>query len=671
MSNQSINPFTKLSLTWRLVISVCLTISLILIVLSVLVIDRTSTDNINKIKLALTKVVDSQASEIKSLITTRYKVLETTFDAPSVQSWIEQREIMWEPVDNQLLYQQVNQFLTRVVKSEDEITSLFYSPITTREYWDENGRIPRSVMTNDISEIPWWKNTEAAKGGVVNEPFEDSRTKVVAAALSKPVYNISGRKIAIAGIDLRLESIQQQVSENTKYDSTGQAFLFQANQVLITNLPDSNLDKTNNTLAALDELPGNSGFASLAASSQQLSFQQIQWQGKTQLATTIKIEMAEPLMKWRLVLLYPQDKIDEPVNQATIQLIAGTLGLIIIIGFILSIMINLGLKPLREIGDAMARIVSGDGDLTQRLIVKSNDEIGRLARLFNRFVNNINIVVKSSLDVSNNVSQSSANMQEMMIQADKAVQNQNAELDMIATATTELSQAVSEISANAENSSKATILVQEQVNIGMDLVIEADKQINNLANSFSDSEEMVQALNISSTEIGAVLDVIVSIADQTNLLALNAAIEAARAGEHGRGFAVVADEVRTLAKQTQDSTENIQQIINSLRDNTQKVLSIMGDNRQHSQDSVAHTKAIHNELAQLTEQVENIEQQSTQIADATSQQSIVLEEISKNLVTTKDLSQSTSEMMNEANLTGGILKKESETLLGNLQQFRV
>lgn len=636
-----------------------------------LIIESTATNNIEKIKRGLAQTVDAQANAIKSLITTRYKVLETTFDAPSVQRWIEQRKVMWEPLEDQVLYRQVNQFLARVVDSETEITSLFYSPVTTREYWDENGRIARHIMTNAISEIPWWKNTEAVGGGVVNEPFEDSRSKVVAAALSKPVYNANGRKIAIAGIDLRLANIQQQVAENTKYNGEGQAFLFQDNQTLITTLPESNLDKTNNTLTALDELSGNDGFLSLALSKEELSFQQIQWQGKEQLATVIKVEMLEPMMNWRLVLLYPQAKIDEPINQASLQLMAGTAVVIFVIGLILSFMIKKGLRPLNEIGDAMARIVNGDGDLTQRIVVKHTDEIGRLATLFNDFVTNVNTVVSASLGVSTNVSQSSANMQQMMMDADQAVQNQNAELDMVATAATELSQAVSEISANAENSNQATLQVQKQVKIGMGLVVKADEQINNLANSFRDSETMVNALNVSSNEIGEVLDVIVSIAEQTNLLALNAAIEAARAGEHGRGFAVVADEVRTLAKQTQDSTENIQQIINALRENTQKVLRVMGNNRQHSEDSVVHAQGIYQELAHLTEQVENIEQQSTQIADATAQQSIVLEEISKNLVTTKDFSLSTSQIMNQANITGGVLKSESDILLENLQQFKV
>jgi len=494
---------------------------------------------------------------------------------------------------------------------------------------------------------------------------------VVSAALSKPVYSDSGKLIAIAGIDLKLETIQQQMKENAKFNDLGNAFLFQDNGQLITLPEGVELDKKDRTLDFIDQVEANSGFYNLKNEYKKLSFHQVIFDGSPQLLALIKIESEIPKMDWRLALMYPQEKVDEPIIDTTLQLIAFTIILIVILGFLLSTLIKLGLKPLHEISDAMARIVNGDGDLTQRLVVKDNNEIGKLAQMFNEFVSNVNHVVKESLNVSTQVSDSSERLQSMMEQADSAVQSQNAELDMIATATTELSQAVNEISTNAENSSQATIEVQNQVNIGMELVTKADQQINTLANSFRESETLVTELNVNSDKIGEVLDVIGSIADQTNLLALNAAIEAARAGDHGRGFAVVADEVRTLAKQTQDSTHNIQSIINTLRDNTKQVLTVMVDNRQHAEQSVEDAKNIHEQLTKLTVEVENIQTQSLQIAEGTSQQSLVLDDISRNIVTTKDFSTSTSELMNESNSACGELKDESQALLHNLNQFKV
>ncbi|MEW6991215.1 methyl-accepting chemotaxis protein [Colwelliaceae bacterium 6441] len=671
---KTFNPLASLSLAWRLVINVCSIILLILLIISVIAIKQISADNLDKIKSGIAKTVETEAGNIKSLLITRYKVLDTAFLSPSILKWLSERATMWEDIDDQPLYAEVNAFLQRVVASEEEITSLFYSPVKTREYWDENGRIPKEIMTASIDSIPWWILTESAGKAVVNEPFEDSRTKIISTAMSKPIYGLNGEKIAIAGIDLKLETIQKEVSKNAKYNGAGTAFLFQENQALITLPENTQLEKTQPntkfTLSSFDEVQGNSGFSQLNSNSADLAFYNVVWQGKEQLVAVKKLSLDEPLMNWRLALMYPQEQIDQPINAATQQFVITTVVLLVVIALVLTFMINLGLKPLRELGDAMSRIVSGDGDLTQRLTIKNDDEIGLVSKLFNDFVINVNSVVKDSLRVSNSVSESSANMQQMMLQADGAVQNQNAELDMIATATTELSQAVSEISSNAENSSNATSEVQKQVHEGMDLVTKADQQINTLAQSFRESEALVSDLNVSSDRIGEVLDVIGSIADQTNLLALNAAIEAARAGEHGRGFAVVADEVRTLARQTQESTSNIQKIIDSLRDNTKKVLDVMVDNRQHAEESVIHAEQIHAKLTQLTGEVEHIQQQSMEIAESTSQQSVVLEDITKNIVTTKDFSQSTSEMMNEANIAGGSLKDESEALLGNLQRFK-
>ncbi len=665
-----LNQLKNRSLKWRLVVSVCSIVSLIFIGLSIIAIDRITSESTERIKSGLARTIETEASNVKELFASRQKVLQTAFDSITMQQWLKSRTEMWSPLDDEPLYPIVNQFLKRMVASEPEITSLFYSPEGSREYWDESGRIPQEVMTRPITDIPWWKLTSRVGKAVVNEPFEDTRTKIVSAAITKPVYDEAGQQIAIVGIDLKLEAIQDQIANNTQYLGKGNAFLFQDDKRLITMLPNTEIAPVDRTLDTLDTLPGNEGFVQLSQLSDSLAFYPVTWQEQEFLAAVVKVDMQEPLMNWRLVLLYPQSEIDAPIAKAIWQLVFMTIGLILVIGFILSTLIKRGLRPLNEVGDAMARIVNGDGDLTQRLEVKNNDEIGRLSDLFNGFVDNINSIVKNSLQVSVSVSEASANMQQMMVHADEAVRNQDSQLDMIATATTELTQAVSEISRSAQNSSDATIEVKQQAEHGMSLATQADKQINELATSFKQTEDLVNELNISSDRIGEVLDVIGKIADQTNLLALNAAIEAARAGEHGRGFAVVADEVRTLASQTQDSTHNIQTIIEALRSNTKKVLEVMVDNRSHAEESVQHAQTIQQKLSELTAQVEHIQLQSEEIATATLQQSTVLEDVSRNIVTTRDLSYNTSELMNEANTAGGELKNESDTLLASLQHFK-
>jgi methyl-accepting chemotaxis protein len=329
-----------------------------------------------------------------------------------------------------------------------------------------------------------------------------------------------------------------------------------------------------------------------------------------------------------------------------------------------------GLSPLNEIGNAMSRIVSGDGDLTQRLDIKYYDEVGRLAGLFNQFVENIQQLVQESVHVSTQVKDASENLHQMMGKADQAVESQNSELDMISTATTEMAYTVDEICDSAETTRHATESAKSNVQNGLELVTNANLQINQLADSVMNAEELVNELEVSSQRIGGVLDVIGKIADQTNLLALNAAIEAARAGENGRGFAVVADEVRALASQTQESTANIQSIINTLHNSTSQVLVVMTENKKLAKVSVQRASEISVQFDSLNKQIIDIQEQSIHSAESTSQQSSALEDVSKNLVKTKDLSGNTLDIMHQAKEASLQLAAESTALQKTLNKFK-
>ncbi|WP_415773875.1 methyl-accepting chemotaxis protein [Pseudomonas sp. LB3P38] len=227
-------------------------------------------------------------------------------------------------------------------------------------------------------------------------------------------------------------------------------------------------------------------------------------------------------------------------------------------------------------------------------------------------------------------------------QTSAGVNSQKIETDQVATAMNEMTATVQEVARNAEEASEAAVAADQQAREGDKVVGEAIAQIERLAKEVGNSTEAMSHLKRESDKIGSVLDVIKSVAQQTNLLALNAAIEAARAGEAGRGFAVVADEVRSLAQRTQKSTEEIEELIGGLQNGTQQVATIMDNSRTLTESSVELTRRAGGSLTNITRTVSAIQAMNQQIAAAAEQQSAVAEEINRSVLNVRDVSEQTS-----------------------------
>ncbi|RRS10147.1 methyl-accepting chemotaxis protein [Pseudoalteromonas sp. J010] len=292
---------------------------------------------------------------------------------------------------------------------------------------------------------------------------------------------------------------------------------------------------------------------------------------------------------------------------------------------------RLVVSPLDEVAEKMATIASGEGDLTQQIVVKRDDEIGRLASSFNEFehkiaelINHVKKSVDDSFVVSENISSVSSEGVDFLT-------SQQAETDQIATAITQMASSALEI----ENNAKLTLESAETANTEANKVREAFQQsihaIEELVEQLDEAATVISSLESSVQGIVSVLDVIQSIAEQTNLLALNAAIEAARAGEQGRGFAVVADEVRSLASRTQSSTAEIHDTINQLQHGSQSAVAVMEKSKGKGTESMSAANLASESLVSITGSVESITHMSSHISSAVSEQSTVAEALSKNI----------------------------------------
>jgi methyl-accepting chemotaxis protein len=330
-------------------------------------------------------------------------------------------------------------------------------------------------------------------------------------------------------------------------------------------------------------------------------------------------------------------------TSATKALVSGLLALGLVIGLIISLLITqLIYKPIRSAVTTMQDIASGEGDLMRQLEKKGDDELGLLAESFNLFVTKIRRLIQqtalSTESVMNAVVQTSENTGRIRQQTQK----QESDTDQVATAVNQMAVCISDIAKNASVAQEATKAASNEAQTGCRIVKQTAQAVQALADEVELAEKSILCVEQESIRIGSVLDVIKSIAEQTNLLALNAAIEAARAGEQGRGFAVVADEVRTLANRTHQSTGEIESMILALQNDTQQAVSVMASGREGVEKKILQATDALNSLSEISKAIDTINEMNTQIATAAEQQCSVVEEINQSISNISENSRQTS-----------------------------
>ncbi|MER1947492.1 methyl-accepting chemotaxis protein [Stutzerimonas stutzeri] len=386
--------------------------------------------------------------------------------------------------------------------------------------------------------------------------------------------------------------------------------------------------------------------------------------------------------RWVLMLQLPIAEVMKDLDQLMAALGAesrSSLTTMLVIGVLIAVAGLLAIwlisrritRPLRDMVVMLDNIGQGEGDLTQRLHIDSRNELGQIATGFNTFLTRLQGMISGVVGSVQKVSDASEHTADIAIRTDKGVQTQLAEIELVATAVHEMTATAQDVARNATQAAEAASHADRAANQGRHIVQDTGATITELAGEIGRAVDVVQTLARDSENIDAILVTIRSIAEQTNLLALNAAIEAARAGEQGRGFAVVADEVRNLAQKTQQATGEIQQMIQQLQNGTRDVVQVMEQSQSRTQRSVEQADAAAEALQAITQAVSLINDMNNQIASAAEEQSAVAEDINRNVTNIGQVAQDVAGGAEEASQASAGLTRLAEQQRRLINQFKV
>jgi methyl-accepting chemotaxis protein len=368
-------------------------------------------------------------------------------------------------------------------------------------------------------------------------------------------------------------------------------------------------------------------------------------------------------------LMHEQNETNQvQATRNILMMVAAVIAIIILFSILFPRAI---VAPVNKLALELLRLSEGKGDLSMRLDIRGKDEIGKLAINFNHFLDNLQQMIRAIRQVADGVASNSQQLQRSAEQSQKVSAEYSSAMDMVATANEQMGVAIQEVSSNsqqvateAQHSDKAARQVAHEFGQAM-------KELQELVSRVNESSSVIQALDAETTNIASVLDVIKGIAEQTNLLALNAAIEAARAGEQGRGFAVVADEVRSLASKTQQSTGNINEMIGRLRAGVDRAVSTMQDSRNKTEQTVVYAERSQASIQQISDSLVTISDRILQVASAIEEQTSVIAHINQNLTEARDLSEQGKDSARHTGHCVSELQSQAGRLLQEVGGFRV
>ncbi|NOX07900.1 MAG: methyl-accepting chemotaxis protein [Gammaproteobacteria bacterium] len=380
-----------------------------------------------------------------------------------------------------------------------------------------------------------------------------------------------------------------------------------------------------------------------------------------QLEDTIEINLNTLVDQLKSVITSTSNALQEQASDASTKVISGTTFGILAGLLVAFFMAKIIIAPINNAVNAMKDLAEGEGDLTHRLDDRGTSEMAMLAKGFNSFASKVQALVSQLAGGVGNLSSVVSDVSNIVDQTQVGSQQQQEQTEQVATAITEMTATVQEVATNANQAADAAQQADQNARSGQQVVTETISSINALAGEIETGSNVINKLSQDADSIGSVLDVIKGIAEQTNLLALNAAIEAARAGEQGRGFAVVADEVRTLASRTQESTTEIEAMISSLQAQAQAAVTAITQGQEKAHTSVESASNAGNSLNEITESITTISNMNFQIATASEEQSAVSEEINRNIVNISNVAEENAQASNQlANASDNLAQLATE-----------